>query len=117
MTDLTALIDRLERAKKGSRKLSDEMLEALEEFYGPLTCRDRGGLGRPDPTRSMDDARGLVPKGRAIAILIYENGKASVAIGEPPQFGEEEYATQALALCIALCRALMNAAALGGEGD
>lgn len=89
---MEALIAELESAEKGSRELDVKIGMALgktPEWY----------------SESLDAALTLVPEGRASAILIYESGRASAAIGEPPQFGDHEAPTPALALCIAALRA------------
>lgn len=124
MTD--TLIEQLEKAGEGNRELDVEIwafdgdvsgkVEFGVEDYSDSVNREYVKVGSlsawldeiPYYTTNLQDALGLVPPKRAYAILVYENRRASAAIGEPPQF-EGDAATPALALCIACLRALEKA--------
>ena len=81
MTDLPALLARLEAADAGSRELSDEALLATGRWarHGVLwSVQLTPGVWTPwchpapDPTNSLDDARRwLVPEGWSVRILIH----------------------------------------------
>ena len=136
-TDLHALTADLEKAPEGSRDLSDRMLLANGWIKNPPGIRGIGWWqlpnGKhlhqsrlPDPSRSVDAALQLVPEGwdwmlfsNGVARL-YRNGPEfgevcrSLANNEtprPPQdkhVGASESGDPALALCAAICRALME---------
>lgn len=101
--DVDDLITRLEAATEGGRE--------LDALIGNAVGRTPDGwVNYPHAyekhyTTSVDAALTLMPEGRAFALLVYEAGAASAAIGEPPQFGEHEAPSPALALCIAAIKA------------
>ena len=67
MTDLAALIAKLEAAAEGSRWLSDRVLEAVgwAPPDGAKLWMPHAEPERPDPSRSIDDGVALVPEGYA----------------------------------------------------
>ena len=107
------LVTHLEAAAKGNRELSDEVLLACRWREEGTSARflthkwlapdgtEYVAEERPSPTESLDAALTLVPEGHAYAILVYANGTAEAAIGDPPQFCSTILPTPALALCIA----------------
>lgn len=117
---MTDLIERLSTAEKGSRELSDEVLEAFgwtDRFPGmapPNAEPDDEGLndwGRPSPTESVDDVLALVPEGwtrdlcacpeTGVVARIYSGPVRTDSAGEPTGFAR----TLPLAVCIAILRA------------
>lgn len=135
MTSPAPLISRLESAETGSRELSDEVLLALgfkiDAAGWWLRPNDLDEFlrsdQRPDPTRSFDDAVGLVPEGWAI-------DNAQIWPGEPTRLrlvetvwkrceGQEgwwrdshcgSWTAQAATFPLALSAALLRAREAGG---
>ena len=118
---MTDLISRLEKSRKGSRKLSDEVLLSLGWHKKDLNkgralwCSPDGSSGwgydlRPDPTRSIDDAIKLRADNWEVSFVVEADGRASASIWDrlgditPNRATIYDGATPALALCIALVK-------------
>jgi hypothetical protein len=114
------LIERLEAAAEGSRELSDEVLVLTPWFWeDPKGGRwgDASCPRVPDPTRSVDDALGLVPEGWKVQMFMDRKGwKVRLQQWRDPftlvapfedDIGQDERRapTLALGLCIAILRA------------
>lgn len=106
----TDLIAKLESASEGSRELSDAVLEACGRDCNWLRslARDDPSFVIPDPSRSLDAARALVPEGWDWRIQS-EDGGGYVWIwpagGDYLNAENGEAATPELALCAAVLRA------------
>lgn len=116
MSDIAALIERLETATVGSRGFDYEIHCAIGwrdcDQGGWIRGTDCTGQGWPDYTTSLDAALTLVPDGKrwqagwsprvlknecGFAIIEYRDGKTA-----------EQAATPALALCIAALKARLQ---------
>lgn len=123
----TDLASEIEAATEGSRELSDRVLEVLgwavadDKNGRPFWWhpkQPKGWIGKsftngqqPHPTCSETDAFALVPPTMCVALLTLPNGKVVAAMApsasnEPPELGDNECATPALALSAALVRAV-----------
>ena len=124
MTDLPALIAKLEAATEGSRELSDEVLVACgwtrenighgkvaatgREFVVWQWTDPEGARRSPelDPTRSLDAAVAIVPdRWDYIAFTKRYTGKVSADVLLALSMHSNEGATPALALCISILHA------------
>ena len=126
MSDLDALIAKLEAATEGSRELNGEIWwvvdrRAAEVTYrnaalgNPIAIPDKmpGGLGRlvvtqyaPHYTTSIDAALTLVPDGLDEEIKRARHRGWYVALWKPGRVGQiGDSSTPALALCIAALKA------------
>lgn len=113
MTDLADIIAKLEQATEGSRELDAEIAAAT--WDGAQVSKTRPwlvtqhGINRDPPryTTSIDAARTLVPKSKAIALDIFADGTALCGLEDSPDLtnGTDVYPTPALALCIAALKA------------
>ena len=96
---MRTLIERLQNAPEPSRELSDLVLVALmRQGIVPALPPEE----RPHPTGNLADAASLVPPGRPWSLLVYYDGSACAAIGDPPVLSGTDYsAGPAMALTIA----------------
>jgi hypothetical protein len=128
---VTDLISALQEGP-GSRELSDRVLWELgwglqterwpgrledQQIWYPPNSEDAFVGERPDPSQSIDDAVALVPEGMDCTVCT--KGWALV-FGESPPMGRLEEVhrapTPALALCVAIIRALNIDATPTDEG-
>jgi len=108
---MTDLITRLGSAAEGSRELSDEVLRAMG-WRNTWPMKSDGG--KPDPTRSVDDALALVPDGwhTGSAFERGSRGRWLWVLGRGGGDHRDDTTgrgdTPALALCAALLRMKEN---------
>lgn len=121
------LISRLETAAEGSRELSDEVLLALgwsdndDEIEGYWIPPEGGRWGdrgeRPDPTRSIDDALGLMLDGwwvhhihEARDIETWRaNYRFNAKICPPKNLTSPAFPSNGSTIPLAVCAALLRA--------
>ena len=102
-----ALIAELESAQEGSRVLSDKVGLALGYtllFIDASTSTEANeNVGHPDPTRNLQDAVDLVPEGHPWTLDSIGIVEMGTTTGKPV---EGIAATRAIAMCIAILRAV-----------
>lgn len=121
MTNLTELLERVEKAEGSNRELGDDILLALGWTGWP---HKKGGILiphwqdpdgrnvptdlRPDPTSSIDAAMALVERcGFEVHSIHFANVAAFAVCKKYPAFFEAMARTPALSLCAALLKALI----------
>jgi hypothetical protein len=118
------LIERLEKAKEGSRELSDMVLvahgwaaptEDNEGWFTPDGLFVSANRERLDPTRSLDAAMSLAPEGFTLQLHQWRGGdgktyaRAIVEPEKPPTYSSESDSGTTRSLPLALTIAALKA--------